>query len=195
MSKFRRRLIMTKKSLPYVPLEYIASSGTQYIDTGIDVDYQLKIKIKFLSNTKYGIPFGTYTNDWKIFNLQLYETKTSAYFSTKRVDFSEIMGQLSEIEMSCDGIYLNGELQGLFSDYLYFLPQYTLYLFCNNSLGSAINNLSGNIYSSKLYAFDVLVQNLVPCKDLNGVVCMYDKVSKQFFYNQGTGSFIAGPEI
>lgn len=37
-----------------------------------------------------------------------------------------------------------------------------------------------------------LAIDLIPVVDNNGVVCMYDKVSGEFFYNQGTGEFIAG---
>ena len=34
-----------------------------------------------------------------------------------------------------------------------------------------------------------------PVLDKNGIPCMYDKVTDQFFYNQGTGQFIAGPVV
>ena len=30
---------------------------------------------------------------------------------------------------------------------------------------------------------------MIPCLDENGVPCMYDTISKQTFYNQGTGEF------
>ena len=31
-----------------------------------------------------------------------------------------------------------------------------------------------------------------PCIDENGVVCLYDKVNKEYVYNSGTGEFIGG---
>ena len=37
-----------------------------------------------------------------------------------------------------------------------------------------------------------LIRDLVAALDENGVVCMYDKISGTFFYNKGTGTFIAG---
>lgn len=40
-----------------------------------------------------------------------------------------------------------------------------------------------------------LVQDLRPCLDPNGVVCMYDMVTKKYFYNQGTGTLTAGNKI
>ena len=51
------------------------------------------------------------------------------------------------------------------------------------------------IYYLKMYESNSLVLDLIPVKDKNDVVCMYDKVSDTFFYNQGTGNFIAGPEV
>jgi hypothetical protein len=45
------------------------------------------------------------------------------------------------------------------------------------------------LYSFKVFNNGVLVQNLVPCLDNNATPCLYDLVSKQTFYNQGTGTF------
>ena len=54
---------------------------------------------------------------------------------------------------------------------------------------------SGNLYYCKLYENDILVGDFIPVKRKDdGVICLYDKVSKQFLLNQGTGSFITGPE-
>ena len=41
----------------------------------------------------------------------------------------------------------------------------------------------------KLYHSDQLVLDLIPVLDQNNVPCMYDKISDQFFYNQGSGTF------
>ena len=38
-----------------------------------------------------------------------------------------------------------------------------------------------------------LVRDFIPAKNASGVVGMYDTVSGQFFTNQGSGDFIAGP--
>ena len=34
--------------------------------------------------------------------------------------------------------------------------------------------------------------DMIPVLDRNNIACMYDKVSGEFFYNQGTGNFIVG---
>ena len=55
------------------------------------------------------------------------------------------------------------------------------------------NNASWNGYIAlgkfKIYQNDILVRDFRPCLDTEGVPCMYDEVSKQYFYNQGTGTF------
>ena len=67
----------------------------------------------------------------------------------------------------------------------------TLWLFRGNDRYS-------NIYIAhcKIWVSKVLVRELIPVKRLlDNKICMYDKVSDTFFTNEGTGEFIAGPEI
>jgi hypothetical protein len=51
---------------------------------------------------------------------------------------------------------------------------------------------SGKIYSFLVYENNTLIQDLRPALDYNNVACMYDMVTGKYFYNQGTGEFIAG---
>lgn len=39
----------------------------------------------------------------------------------------------------------------------------------------------------------MLVRNMLPCKNENGIVGMYDIIEKKFYNNNGTGAFTAGP--
>ena len=48
------------------------------------------------------------------------------------------------------------------------------------------------VYSYKYYNNDELLQDLIPCLDNNNEPCMYDTISKQTFYNSGTGEFLYG---
>lgn len=50
-------------------------------------------------------------------------------------------------------------------------------------------------YGMKVYLGSNLVMDLIPVKDLEGKACLYDKNAQKFYYNQGTGNFIAGAEI
>lgn len=46
----------------------------------------------------------------------------------------------------------------------------------------------------RVWSGETLLMHLVPVKDANDVVCMYDVVSQQHYMNSGTGAFSAGPE-
>ena len=61
--------------------------------------------------------------------------------------------------------------------------------------GGNSNGLRSRIYSFKIYDNNVLIRDLVPAKDEDGVVCMYDKVTRKLFYNTGSGTYIAGPDL
>ena len=60
----------------------------------------------------------------------------------------------------------------------------------NNGSGAVIH--SQKIYSYRFYMNGVLVRDLWPCYDPEGVACLYDKVEKKYHYNAGTGEFAAG---
>ena len=47
----------------------------------------------------------------------------------------------------------------------------------------------GKVWSYQIYESDVLLYDLWPCYDPNGVACLYDKVEKKYYYNAGTGAF------
>ena len=48
------------------------------------------------------------------------------------------------------------------------------------------------LFSCQIYDNGTLIRDYLPCLDKDGVACLYDKVSETYFYNQGTGEFIAG---
>ena len=64
-----------------------------------------------------------------------------------------------------------------------------------NNAGSKDKAPGIKIYYFQIYDNDTLVRDFVPVLDYNGVPCMFDKVTETFFYNQGTGDFIAGPIV
>ncbi len=66
-----------------------------------------------------------------------------------------------------------------------------LYLFAYNSAGTAKNITSMDLYSCKIYDNDVLVRDFIPVIDSYNVACLYDKVERKYYYNKGTGTFIA----
>lgn len=63
----------------------------------------------------------------------------------------------------------------------------TGYLFWTN--GGTTNKISMKLYGCNIYREEILIHNFRPCKDSAGVFCLYDTIEKKYFYNKGTGYF------
>ena len=197
----RRRLMMIKKSgggLPdsYTALEYIRSSGTQYIDTGRkltqDSDITIDFKIVGEINRGAGI-FGSRESASKN-NLGLFQNRNPNVFSG---DFSEYQKHRfttgsslnrTKIRMNKTGAWVNDIMKRVWSDVANFETPTNGLIF---DVGN--NNWAGNKAVMRLYSYtDGDAQRLVPCLNANGVPCLYDLIGKTALYNQGTGSFTWG---
>ena len=197
----RRRFIwqeaQAQSGLPdgYTALEYIQSSGTQYIDTGRkltqDSDITIDFRIVGEINRDAGI-FGSRQSALKN-NLTLFQNKNPIVFSG---DFSEYQKhrftaasslERTKIRMNKAGVWVNDILKKSWSDVADFETQ------TNGLIFDVGNNWSGNKAVMRLYSYtDGDAQRLVPCLDANGVPCLYDLIGKTALYNQGTGSFTWG---
>ena len=195
----RRRLMWQKaqSGLPegYTALEYIQSSGSQYIDTGRKLTQDSDITIDFMlreTNRNAGI-FGSRESASKN-NLTLFQSTQPNAFSG---DFSEYQkhrfttaSSLNRIKirMNKTGVWVNDILKKSWSDVANFETPTNGLIF---DVGT--NNWTGNKAVMRLYSYtDGDAQQLVPCLDANGVPCMFDFVSQKSFYNVGTGSFTWG---
>ncbi|MDO4299731.1 MAG: hypothetical protein Q4C59_14890, partial [Lachnospiraceae bacterium] len=66
----------------------------------------------------------------------------------------------------------------------------TYYIGNMNNDGSAYTGqgLVGRIYYVKIFSGSDLVRDMVPVKKSDGSLCMYDKVTKAYYMNLGTGT-------
>ena len=195
----RRRLIWQKVQeqirLPegYTALEYIQSSGTQYIDTGrkLTQDSDITIDFKLINNNKSVGILGSRESAAKN-NLAMF--RDGGLFVG---DFSEYRQHRfktnssfnrTKIRMNKTGVLVNGVLNTSWSGVANFETPTNGLIF---DVGN--NNWTGNKAVMQLYSYtDGNTQKLVPCLDTEGVPCMYDLVSQKPFYNAGTGSFTWG---
>ena len=196
----RRRLMWQKaqSGLPegYTALEYIQSSGTQYIDTGrkLTQDSDITIDFSIVGEIKRdaGV-FGSRESASKN-NLTLFQNMDPIVFTG---DFSEYKNhrfsvtsslERTKIRMNKAGVWVNDILKKSWSDVADFETPTNGLIF---DVGN--NNWSGNKAVMRLYSYtDGDAQRLVPCIDTNGVPCLYDLIGKTAFYNQGSGSFTWG---
>lgn len=62
------------------------------------------------------------------------------------------------------------------------------FMLCGNG---EIKMNKARLYGSTIEEDGILILDLKPCKDADGVCCLYDTVTEKYFYNQGTGEFVS----
>ena len=198
----RRRLIWQKAQeqggLPegYTALEYIQSSGEQYIDTGRKLTQDSDITIDFMIVGKRDRNAGVFGSRESAYekNLALFQGTSPNVFA---VDFSKYPKYRLSVDSSLErtkiranktGAWVNDILKKSWSDVADFETPTNGLIF---DVGN--NNWTGNKAVMRLYSYtDGSAQQLVPCLDANGVPCLYDLIGKTTLYNQGSGSFTWG---
>lgn len=209
--------MMIKKSesdLPsgYTRLNYLESTGTQYIDTDVILDTsKLTIEIdiiicKLPSKGKWATITATQTGSYaRGGNIQLYSMGKTQSFSTGgniSADKGLIWGDtnLNTMYRYCvtwddDKKTIKGSMNGI-EKYFNFsgtiVTNLSLFLFAKNTMGILTELSEAKIFDLKIYKDNTIVRNFVPALDTANKPCLYDTVSKQPFYNQGAGEFLYG---
>jgi hypothetical protein len=184
-------------------VEWIESTGTQYIDLGYISPERAKT-LRFAVDMSIDTASGYRLCGSGSRNRQLYfgfsSSGTFAY-GPGNVDASiNIYGKVG-IKYHYDYDVLNGSYKvsengTIVASKQFEFSGYTganFYLFCYAGANEVPTALwSGKIYSFLVYENNALILDLRPCLDYNNVACMYDMVSGKYFYNQGTGTFKYG---
>lgn len=186
-------------SLPsgYTKLDYIESSGTQYIDTGVSSfgtqRTRVILDVDWLSGL--GCYFGCFSSGLRWFVEALQPTKIySGYLDEgKSADIATVIGRYTVdkngISTNVNGVKIQHASAGSSTSKSIYL------LACNGSSGVSGIADAARIYSCKISSSSGLIRQFVPCKNSSGEVGLYDKVNDVFYGNAGTGVFIAGPEV
>ena len=183
-----------KRELPsgYTQIEYIESSGTQYIDTGFKPNQDTRVQVKY-SYSSEGFILGAETA-WKSNSYDIHD-KLVAYNNTS-VNFSSANPTNTVIEADFNkNSYSDSNGKTASLTYATFSSGLNLYLFGSNRGGTLNEGMTGKIYSCKIYDNGTLVRYFIPCKNSSGTVGMYDVVNGTFYLNSGSGTFTAGSEL
>ena len=198
----RRRIMLLQKigsgTIPegYTALEYIQSSGTQYIDTGRKLTQDSDITIDFMIVDKLDSDAGILGSRESAAknNLALFKQRSDRLFVGDFSKYPQYRFMTSsslnrtKIRMNKTGVWVNDILQKSWSDVADFETPTNGLIF---DVGN--NNWTGNKAVMRLYSYtDDDAQQLIPCLDANGVPCLYDLIGKTTLYNQGTDSFTWG---
>lgn len=193
-------------SLPsgYKRLEYIQSTGTQYVDSGFIPNGESTVEIEFESavispTTSGNYPvYGAASN----YNSNAFELWSMAY------GFCVYGSQdyKSEFGLSANVKYISKQTKNVLeinNQTLNFTKQtftapYNLLIFATHRSNGIIISASDaklKIYFCKIYDNGTLVRDFIPCQKPDGTIGLWDDVNSVFYGNAGTGTFTAGPVI
>lgn len=186
----------------YTQIEYLTSTGTQYIDTGAKNVNGYDIRFKFNSSSDGDSVIGArndaegsnkrifimnYSNLLHIFPVPIGSESVFGDVDTEWHNVSLINGKfiIDKYEVGSQSSTPSGASNCNF------------YLFAANWSGNVYGMSKCSIEYVKLYRDDseTPFAHFVPCKNSAGVYGMYDIINGDFYENDGTGSFSGGDDI
>ena len=168
-------------------LQYLASTGTQYIDTGIKPQEGFAAEVRFLVPSDGLFSCGARAGGVKNIRITANPNYTDYAFGPTFQRISESNLTEHTVKICADGrFYRDGVL--VYSGSGEYTTDYNFYLFALNQPGDPVGMGKGKLFSAILTVNDTVVENLFPAL-FRGVPCMYDTVSRTFKYNAGTGTF------
>lgn len=180
----------------YTQIAYLQSTGTQYIDSGVKGDSDVRVTADF-EITAFGsgttFIFGAQGTDSIRYTLGM--TSAGAF----RSDFGTAMTSGSAASLNTRySADKNGNVctvggQTLTSAAATFTGTTNIYLFGRSY--SPVSCSKIKMYRCKMYKAGTLIRDFVPCKNPDGVAGLYDIVNGTFYTNQGSGTFTAGADI
>lgn len=187
-------------SLPsgYKRLEYIKSSGTQYIDMGFKATQNTKIEAKFhneqsANSAVFGADkawtqdsFGIWIND------RIAVPVVGTVSGTIGISYSSAYDTFT---LDKNTLKLNGGTIWTASGVSAFQTPTNVCLGAVNRSGDVSEKFVGKMYYCKVWENGILIRDFIPCQIRAGNVGMWDDVNSVFYGNAGTGTFTAGPVL
>lgn len=195
-------VIWERGGLPsgYTRVQYLESVDGQYIDTGYKPSYNSYVKLEYMSTAGQNILHGARNGPYEGLFCFYYSGNTITQQGIQQGKFGRKTTADAQfrintkyaLELSNNGFYVDGTLIESFNQQP-FSCDYSYYLFQLNNAGALyIINPKMRVYHCEFKENDTLIHNFIPCLDPNNRPCMFDLVTKQPFYNQGTGEFLYG---
>lgn len=201
-----RNGMVVREPLPYdAEVQYLQSTGTQYIDTGIyclkKYSFEFEVSVSY-DGVSYEDYFGGSPSDsqagWRFRrdgNSEKVLFSIGNAYTTSGVEMSKNTPHLIAMDGSGTAT-IDGTSVTLSGTSILFDSSVSLYLFAYSK-----NNTPYRISNAKFYSFKctdtdtgMVVMDMIPVRK-NGVGYMYDRVSGTLFGNDGTGAFLYGQDV
>ena len=176
----------------YTPVEYLESTGTQYIDTRVianDVD-TIKMQFNLTQNntTIQGIMGGGWSSNNKTYQLIRNGANIVLRYGETVLNFP-YDNAIHNVELTRNKLKIDNTEQNNSSE-VNDTRSVCLFVRRLDNLGNGVQHVAYcKIYSCQIYDDDGLVRDFIPVLDPDGVACLYDKVTGEYYYNSGTGTF------
>ena len=188
----------------YTELEYIESTGTQYIDSGVPVGPNTIQGLRVIAD----ISINYQDNVWAVsgcgngnptFYVGCSGSNQFAYgngMTDIQTGIAFINGRhLYDLNVPGKTYYVDSIVS--ISDITFAIPSASRNFFISAYSTADIGTMlhAEKIYRYAFFSNSQLIRDFIPCKTPSGEVGLYDTVGQQFYGNAGTGAFTAGPEV
>ena len=178
------------------PVQYLESTGTQYIDTGFEAKSTTRMVIKgsVVDKTASYSLIGTYGSTSR-FQVLYSQTATPAGLSIGygnapfNLGINDTNVRVYEIDGVNKKAYVDNVEVANFSSAAFTQSGENLWIFARSV---AVNYGKDKIYYCKIWDNGTLVRDFIPVLDPRGTPTMYDKKNNVLYYNAGTGKFLYG---
>ena len=187
----------------YQEVEYIETTGTQYINTGIVNKLTSKFELTIQKTALEGdgnLQFENGTNWWcvgyaydgnywfafgKAGNGMAYEqiNQTASYSKVK------LWVDTKNQQYGYDSTSINFTRYGIDD-------QNAFYIGAKNNNGSPMQYCKEKIFEFKYYENEILLNDFIPCyRTSDSEIGLYDVINNQFYTNNGSGNFTKGADV
>ena len=202
----------------YQEVEYIESSGNQWIRTGVSAYHLLKTETDFAftswdNSNEFAMggiySYDNYTKSCRMEIVEIYKPRDN-YFgfganggffnSTLTVDTAKHKVEIDNVNgyIKFDGNYV-ATFTTTTSSPNDSSKDICLFAFHNNSstgTDQILAKCSAKVYSCKIWKSGTLIRDFIPCYRISdSVIGLYDMANNQFYTNSGTGTFTKGADV
>lgn len=182
----------------YTQVEYIESSGTQYIDTNFKPNQNTRVVLDFINKDTtgsflFGARISYSDNSFTLVSADGSNVRSD--YGANQYNYARTVGTryVFDKNKNIDTLFQNGtQINTHTFTATTINPNLNLYLFSTNNNGTAGTCSSIKLYSCKIYNNGTLVRDYIPCYNSSNVIGLYDLINNVFYTNKGTGTFIKG---
>lgn len=195
--KMKINILKEIQTIPteYQEVEYIQSTGTQYIDSGVKLSSLDTVRCKFeLTSAPTSYAEGVYGTMESISSVNTFfvllmrnPTLARVGSSSNQVTSTNVATNTTYDTILRNGTYVENGTKYTFTPHSGFAFNANCYIFKRNQ--ASMTPINGKIYSFEIEG----KFNGIPCyRKADGEIGFYDTITGTFFTNAGTGTFLKG---